>query len=81
MADLKEADVRRIVKEGIIEAFTTMGFPVHEPLEIQADLQHLRKQRKGCEAVRGNIIKTIITVSVPGALYMVWSAFKQELIK
>lgn len=69
---MKKEDIKEALKETMHEVLTQYGFTMADPNAMQADLLHLRNLRLGCEATRRNILKAIIGVTVPAALYIVW---------
>lgn len=44
---VKEDDVKNIVKESVNQTLVSLGFTVDDPAEMQQDMHHLRKIRKG----------------------------------
>lgn len=74
-----KGELKEAIKEAIQEAFTAYGFTVEKPSEIQKDMAHLRSLRLGCEATKKNILKAVITVTVPASLYLIWEALKGVL--
>ncbi len=73
--------IRQTAKEAVKETLMSLGLTVDDPSEIQQDMAHLRKSRKGCEAVKSNIMKTIITVTIPSVLYLLWEVFIEVIKK
>lgn len=73
---MKQEEIRLVVKETVRETLQTLGLSIDDPNEMQADMLHLRKMRKGCEAVRAKVIGTVITVTIPTLLYLVWDSLK-----
>lgn len=81
---MTEEDVRLIVREEIrtgipaamMLTLQTLGIEADDPLEVQRDFQHLRAWREGTQAVKRNAILAIVTVVIPGLLWLVWSNLK-----
>ena len=76
---MNEIDFKRIVKEGVNEVFELHGFNVSEPTQTQGDMQYLRAMRKGCDAVKMNVLKVIVTTTIPTGIYLVWLVVKNAL--
>jgi hypothetical protein len=49
--------------------------------ELRADLQHLRRCRKGVEQAHSYVFKALITVIVTGFVVAVWLGIKTTLGK
>ena len=76
---MKEDDIKKVVKEAVQETLILFGFTIDNPKAMQDDMMHLRNLRLGCEATKKNALKAFITVTIPGALYIIWEAFKSSL--
>lgn len=76
---LSEQEFRRIVKEGCQDALRSVGIDVDNPLDVQADMKHIRDLRKGCEATKRNILKVFIMTTLPSGFYLLWEALKGGL--
>lgn len=59
---------KRVVKE----TFLTLGVSIEEPLEVQADMQHLRSWRKSVMVVKRQGLITAIGIIVSGFLALLW---------
>lgn len=77
----REEELKKIIKETVRETFAALGFNTDEPQEMQADLFHLRKMRKGSEFLTMRIKASFIAVAVSSFLYFVWEALKDSLHK
>jgi len=77
---MKEEDLKRVVKEAVHETLDFFGFTVDDHLAMREDLNHVRKHRLGCEAiketVRGSAVKIFVTVTIPALLLLLWESFK-----
>lgn len=77
---MKEEDFKRIVREGVNEAFSLHGFDPTNPKESQRNMAYLEDMRKGCESIKRNARKTIVTTffsaSIPTGAYLIWQAIK-----
>lgn len=74
-----EEILRKIIKDAVQETLMGLGFNLHNMYEVQADMQHLRKLRKNSEDVASRIRLSVITVTVPAVLYLVWNAVKRTV--
>lgn len=76
---MTEEQLKIAVKQAMIEAFISLGVDANDPIEMQKDLQYIRQMRRGCESVKSIAVKSIITVTVPSMLYVIWLAIKQSI--
>lgn len=72
VVQLTEGRLRRIVKEGVTEALTTLGVDANDPIEMQKDFQHLRAWRLATAKIRMKAMLTVVGVIVVGACAAVW---------
>lgn len=77
---MKDSEIHAIVKATVAETLIGLGLTAGDPVELQKDFIHLRNLRQGCEATRRNIIKAVITVTIPAALYIIWVAVKSAVL-
>lgn len=81
---MTEDDVRLIVREEIaagvpaamLTMFQTLGIEADDPLEVQRDFQHLRAWRKNTIAIKQNALLAVVTVVIPGLLWLIWTGLK-----
>ena len=73
---MKPEEVREIVQDAVKETLVSIGINPKDTTEVQQDMAYIRQFRLGTQSLKGNIGKTIITVLIPGLLYVVWSAIK-----
>ncbi len=71
-----ENEVKKIVKESVLETLLGLGFDVSEIHEHQADMIYLRRLRKGSESMSERIRGAIIAVSIPTLLFLIWQSVK-----
>ena len=76
-----EQEIKQIVREAVHETLNGLGISMSNPQEMQADFMYIRKMRKGSEMVSRNIVTSIITVTIPTFLYLVWEVFKNSVNK
>jgi len=69
-------EIKNVVKEAVHEELESCGFTVNDHTSVQQDMAYLRNMRLGSEAVKANIVRIVLTVTVPAILYSLWSAFK-----
>lgn len=79
MPNLSSEEVRVIVKEAVKETLVSIGVDVDDATEVQKDMAYIRQFRKGSQSLRGNIIRTIVTILIPATLYLMWEAFKSSV--
>ncbi len=79
VVQLTEGRLRRIVREGVTEALTTLGVDAGDPLEMQKDFQHLRSWRLATAKIRGKAVLTVVTVVVTGACAALWLGIKGSI--
>jgi hypothetical protein len=71
---------KHIVADTVKTVFLEMGLNIsRETDEIKKDFSHMRQARQGCEAIKSNAIKTILTVTIPTVLYFVGNAIIEKL--
>jgi len=74
-------EIKDIVREAVYETLHGLGISANEPHEMQADFLYMRKMRKGSDLMADRIKASIITVTIPTALYVFWDSIKQMLGK
>ena len=73
-------EISLIIKKSVKETLTGLGFDVREPREMQQDLLHLRKIRKGSEEISKKAKATMIALVVSTGTYMLWESIKKSII-
>lgn len=76
-----EEDMRRVVRETVHETLNGIGINASNPHEMQADFIYVRKMRKGAEFMSRNVRASIITVTIPTMLYMLWESLRHVVSK
>lgn len=74
-----EEALRKIIREAVQETLSGLGFNVNNLYEVQADMQYLHKLRRDSEDLSSRIRLSIITVTVPALLYLLWGAVKKAV--
>lgn len=71
---------KEIVADTVKTVFLEMGLNIsHDTSEIKKDFAHIRQAREGCETIKKNAIKTILTVTIPTVMYFVGNAVLEKL--
>lgn len=78
---MNEKELQKVIEATVIKTLTSMGVTMDDPIAVQKDMIHLRNLRQGCEATRNNIIKVLITTTVPVALWIIWQAIRSLIIR
>ncbi|MER9436693.1 hypothetical protein NKJ04_17520 [Mesorhizobium sp. M0618] len=73
---MNEIEIRRIVAETVAETLIKLGIDAKEPLELQADMQHLRRQRGAVEKIKSQSLMAAVGVITLGGLGLLWTAIK-----
>lgn len=73
-------NTKEIVADTVRTVFLEMGLNIsHDTMEIKKDFSHMRQAREGCETIKRNAIKTILTVTIPTVMYFVCNAVLEKL--
>lgn len=73
--EMNEADIKRIVSETVDATLLKLGIDATDPLEFQADMQHLRAWRQSVNTVKRQSLMTAIGVLTTGILGLIYMAF------
>jgi hypothetical protein len=76
MLEMTEAEIRKIVSDTVSETLMKLGIDADDPLEFQADMQHLRNWRQSVATVKRQSLMTAIGIITAGVLAIVWMAAK-----
>lgn len=76
---LDENTCRAIVRQTVQETLLGIGFDMHEPNKLQADMHYLRKLRNGSEDMMRVLRHSAITVSFTTGLYLLWEAVRSAV--
>lgn len=76
LAEVGTEEIRRLVRETVLETLNSLGFDMREIQEIQADMLHLRRQRKGSEDMLRGVRASVAAMIVSTGLYLLWVAVK-----
>lgn len=71
--------IEQSVEKGVASALIKIGVDVESPLEMQRDMQHLRRWRKSVEAVQRKGAMVVVSTLVVGGLGALWMGFRDVL--
>ena len=74
-----DATTRALISSAVRETLIGLGFDMHSPNELQADMHYLRHLRKGSEDVRKIVRHSLLSILISSALFLLWQALKGEL--
>jgi hypothetical protein len=74
-------DIDAMVLKAVATTLTSFGIDEDDRKELRADLQHLRRWRRGVEQVQSYAFKAVVTVIVTGFVVAVWLGIKVTLGK
>lgn len=72
-----KAAVKEATTEAVKEVLITLGIDTQNPLELQADMQYVRRSRETTQQVSGAIRKSIIGVTITGLVSIVVIVVKE----
>jgi hypothetical protein len=70
VAKTAEATAERVIKQTLL----SFGIDASDPLEMQADMRHLRNWRESVNAVKRQGMMTSVIVVISGVLGLIWMA-------
>ena len=73
---MNEAEIEKIVSKTVAETLLKLGIDADDPLEFQADMQHLRSWRRSVDTVKKQSLMTAIGILTAGMLGLIWIAIK-----
>lgn len=68
---LSKDEIRKLTKDTVTETLVQLGMDQHNPLEMQADFQHLRQWRRAGEDIRRRGMLALITIFVTGFVSLI----------
>lgn len=74
---MNELETKRIVRDAVYETLCGLGITTHDPHEMQADFHYMRKLRKGSEFLSKTMVASVITVTIPTVLYLLWEVVRK----
>lgn len=72
---------RELISESVKQTLIQLGISSSNPIEMQADMKHLRDWRKSVESIRTKGMLTIVGIAVSGTLAALLIGIKQLLDK
>ena len=79
MRQQEKEEMRQLVRETVNYMFEHMGLDPSDPTELQQDMAHLRKLRKGSEMVKSVAVKTCLGALLTGLIYLLWDGLRVHL--
>lgn len=73
---MNDDDVKKLVAATVAETLLKLGLDAEDPLELQADMLHLRKWRKSVEKASQQTLLTAIGILTAGVLGLLWMALR-----
>jgi hypothetical protein len=70
---MTDDEIETVVRKAVKDTLLALGFDVCHPLDLQADMQHLRTWRQAVNTVRRQSLITaigVITAGILGLIYM-----------
>ena len=74
-------DIDAIVQRAVPTTLTSFGIEEEDRREVRADLQHLRRWRKGVEQAQSYTFKAVVSVIATGLVGAIWLGVKVLLGK
>jgi hypothetical protein len=73
---MNDAEIEAVVGKAVSQTLLKLGIDVDNPLEFQADMQHLRNWRQSVDTVKKQSLMTAIAILTAGVLGLVWMAVR-----
>lgn len=70
-----------LVREAVRGTLEGLGFDLHNPSHLQADMLYLRKIRRGSEDMARVVRHSILTLLVSTGLFLLWQAVKRAVME
>ncbi|MCQ9146068.1 hypothetical protein KWJ32_15275 [Brucella sp. BTU2] len=65
-------------KEAVRQTLLTLGIDTQDPIEVQADMRHLREWRKSVATVKKQSLMTAIAILTSGMIGVIWLALTSK---
>jgi len=78
MADVTEAEIRKIVAETVAETLLKLGIDSSDPILMQKDFQQVRAWREATETVKRQGLIAAVGFITVGILGLIWLAIKSH---
>ncbi len=73
---MTDDEIKRVVAQTVAETLLKLGIDAEDPLEFQADMQHLRQWRQSVATVKRQGLMTAVGILTAGVLGLIWMAIK-----
>ncbi len=73
---MTDDEIKRVVAQTVAETLLKLGIDAEDPLEFQADMQHLRQWRQSVATVKRQGLMTAVGILTAGVLGLIWVAIK-----
>lgn len=75
---MTEAEIKKIVSETVNDTLMKLGIDAADPIELQADMQHLRAWRESIKTVKRQSLMTAVGILTTGILGLIYMAFGRQ---
>lgn len=72
---MTEGEIKKIVAETVNETLLKLGIDASDPIELQADMQHVRAWRLSVNTVKKQSLMTAVGIVTTGILGLIYMAF------
>ena len=70
----RNTEIERAIEKTIETTLIRLGVNVEDSEEVRKDFNHVRSSRLGCELIKRNSLKALITVTIPTIFYFIISS-------
>lgn len=78
MINITESELKKIVKDSVLETFTLLGIQHTNPVEMQKDFAHLRRWRGAVDTAQSTGFLAAIGILTSGLLAALWLGVKES---
>lgn len=72
-----KAPLEEVVSLAVVQTLTSLGFDMKDPINVQKDVQHLRKSRQICDSIQTNAVRVGVTSIGGGIFWAIWQGIKE----
>lgn len=76
--ELVKDTAEQAAKEAVRQTLLTLGIDTQDPIEVQADMRHLREWRKSVATVKKQSLMTAIAILTSGIIGVIWLALTSK---
>lgn len=76
--ELVKDTAEHAAKEAVRQTLLTLGIDTQDPIEVQADMRHLREWRKSVATVKKQSLMTAIAILTSGMIGVIWLALTSK---